>query len=102
MMKTLHPEIKTLDILAEWCAISKGELQHHTAWCFKKFANFTDHVNHNQHFRHLYDANFILYNAVAILVTSFQWDMQAVHKVHCTGSTWWRKRKPPRNDKVVL
>jgi len=34
-------------------------------------------------------------------VTSFQCDEQAVHLVGCTGSTRWRKRKPPRNDTVL-
>jgi len=35
-------------------------------------------------------------------VTYFQWDEQAVHTVSCTGSTSWRKHKPPRNDTVLL
>jgi len=42
MMKNLQPEIKTLDDLAEWCAMPKEELQNHIAWCFKRFADFTD------------------------------------------------------------
>jgi hypothetical protein len=42
MMKNPEPEIKTLDDLAEWCAMPKGELQNHIAWCFKRFADFTD------------------------------------------------------------
>ena len=33
---------------------------------------------------------------------SFEGDEQAVHMVRCTGSTRWRKRKPPRNEKVLL
>jgi hypothetical protein len=33
---------------------------------------------------------------------SFQCDEHAVHMVHCTGSTRWRKHKWPRNDKVNL
>jgi len=42
MMKILQPEIKTLDDLAEWCAMPKGELQNQISWCFKRFADFTD------------------------------------------------------------
>ena len=102
MMKNPQPEIKTLDDLAEWCAMPKGELQNHIAWCFKRFANFTDYVDHDQQFGHLNDAKYIRYNAVAIPVTTFQCDEQAVHMVCCTGSTRWRKHKPPRNDTVLL
>ena len=39
---------------------------------------------------------------VAIPVMSFQCDVQAVCMVHRTGSTRWRKHKPPRNDTVHL
>ena len=102
MMKNPQPEIKTLDDLAEWCAMPKGELQNHIAWCFKRFADFTDYVDHDQYFSRLNDAKYIRYNAVAIPVTSFQCDEQAVHMVRCTGSTRWRKHKPPRNDTVLL
>ena len=35
-------------------------------------------------------------------MTSFQCDEHAVHMVRCTGSTWWRKHKPQRNDTVLL
>ena len=31
LMKILRPEIKTLDDLAGWCAMPKGELQNHFA-----------------------------------------------------------------------
>jgi hypothetical protein len=31
MMENPRPEIKTLDALAEWCAMPKGELQNHIA-----------------------------------------------------------------------
>jgi len=79
----------------------KGELQNHIAWCFKRFADFTDHVEHNQDFSCLHDPKYIPYNAVAILVMSFQCDEQAVHMVRCTGSTRWRNHKPPRNDTVL-
>jgi hypothetical protein len=33
MMKSPQPEMKTLDNLAEWCAMPKGALQNHIAWC---------------------------------------------------------------------
>jgi hypothetical protein len=42
MMKNQRPAIKTLDELAEWCAMAKGELQNHIAWCFRRFADITD------------------------------------------------------------
>jgi len=102
MMKNPQPEIKTLDDLAEWCAMPTGELQNHIACCFKRFADFTDYVDRDRYFCRLNDAKFIRYNAVAIPVTSFQCDEQAVHMVRCTGSTRWRKHKPPRNDTVLL
>jgi hypothetical protein len=79
-----------------------GELQNHIACCFKRFANFIDYIDHNQYFSRLDDAKYIRYNTVAILVTSFQCDEQAVHMVRCTGSTRWRKHKPPSNHTVVL
>jgi len=47
-MKNLWPEIKTLNDLAEWCAMPKGELQNRIACCVKRFADFTDYVDHNQ------------------------------------------------------
>jgi len=102
MMKNPQPEIKTLEDLAKWCAMPKGELQNHIAWCFKRFADFTYNVDHDQHFSRLSDAKYLRYKAVAIPVTSFQCDEQGVHMVCCTGSTRWRKHKPPRNDTVLL
>jgi hypothetical protein len=102
MMNNPRPEIKTLDDLAEWCAMPKWVLQNHIAWCFKRFEEFIDYVDHDQYFSHLNDAKYILYNAVAIPVTSFQSDEQVVHMVFCTGSTRWRKHKPTRNDTVLL
>jgi len=102
MMKNLQPEIKTLDALAEWWAMPKGELQNYIAWCFIRFANFTDYDDHDQYCSRLQDVKFILYYAVALLVVSFQFDEQAVHIVCCTGSTRWRKHKPPRNNTVLL
>jgi len=94
-MEHPQPEIKTLDDLAKWCAMPKGELQNHIAWCFKRFANFKDYVDHDQYFSCLNDAKYIWYSAVANPVRSFQYDEQAVHMVRCTGSTRWRKHKPP-------
>jgi len=35
MMKNPHPAIKTLNDLAEWCAMPKGEPQNHIPWGFK-------------------------------------------------------------------
>jgi len=96
------PEIKTLDDLAEWCAMPQGEWQNHIGWSFKRFADLTDYVNHDQYFSRLNDAKYIWYKAVVIPVTSFQCDEQAVHIVRCTGSTRWRKHNPPRNDTVHL
>ena len=66
MVKNPRPEIKTLEDLAEWCAMPKGELQNHIAWCFKRFADFTDYVDHAQYFSRLNDANYIRKNTVAI------------------------------------
>ena len=102
MMEDQRPEIKTLADLAGWCAMPKGELQNHIAWCFKRFANFTDYVDHDQYFSSLNNGKYIWFNAIAIPVTSVQRDKQAVHMVCCTGSTWWRKYKPPRIDAVLL
>jgi len=101
MMKNPRPDIKTLDDLAEWCAMPKGELQNHIAWCFKRFVDFTDYVKHDQYFSPFNDAKYIQYNAVPIPVTSFHCDEQAFHMVRCTGSTRWRKHKPPRNSTVL-
>jgi len=102
MSNNSRPEIKTLDDLAKWCAMPKWELQNHIDWCLKRFADFTDYINHNQYFSHLNNDEYIRFNAVAIPVTSFQCDKQAVHKVRCTGSTRSRKPKPPRNVTVHL
>jgi len=103
MMENPRPEIKTLDYLAGWCAMPKGELQNHIAWCFKRFADFTHSINHVQYFSHLNIVKFIRYNVVAaILVMFFPCNKQAVHMVGCTGSTRWRKHKPPLNGTVLL
>jgi hypothetical protein len=102
MMKHLQSKIRILDDFAEWCAMQKGELQHHIAPGFKRFTNCTDYVDHDPNFSRLKDSKNIPYNGVAILVTSFHSDQQAVHMVRCTGSTWLRKYKPPRNDTLVL
>jgi len=80
----------------------KGELQNHIAWCFKRFANCTDYVDHDSYFSCLNDVIYIWHNTVGIPVTSFQCNEQAVHMVHCTGSTSWRKHKTPRSDTVLL
>jgi len=93
---------KTLDGLAEWCAMPKGEPQNLIAWCVKRFADFTDYIDYDQYFSHLNHAKFILYSTVACPVTSFPCDMRAIHMVHCTRSTSWTKHKPPRNDTVLL
>jgi len=36
-----------------------GELQNHITWYIKIFADFTDYVNHGQHFKYLYYAKYI-------------------------------------------
>jgi len=100
--KNERPEIKTLDDLAEWCAMPKAELHNHIAQCFKRFADVTDYVDRDRYFSHLNDVKHIWYNSVAIPVTSFQCEEQTVHVVHCTGSTWRRKHKPPRHNTLLL
>jgi len=100
IMKHPRQETMTLDDLAEWCAMPKGELQNHIPWCLKVFADFTDYVDHDQDFTRLHYAKYIRFNAVSIPVTSFQCDQAAVHSVRCTGCIRWRKHKPPRNDTV--
>jgi hypothetical protein len=35
MIQNLQPDIKTIDVFANWYAIPKAELQHHIAWYFK-------------------------------------------------------------------
>jgi len=97
IMNNPQPEIKTLDGLAECCAMPKGEPHNHIARCLKRFGDFPDYVNHNQYFSCLTDAKSIRYKTVAIPVTSFQRQMEAVHIVRCTASTMWRMHKPPRN-----
>jgi len=82
MINNTRPEIKTLDDSVEWCAMPKGELQNHIAWCFKRFADFTDYVDHDQYFSCPNDAKYIPYNVVAIPVTSFLCDEEAVHMTH--------------------
>jgi len=102
MMKNPRPEIKTLDDVAEWCAMLKGELQKHTACCLKRFVDITDYVDHDQDLSGLKHAKYIRYNKIAILVTSSECDKQAVHMVRCTESTCWRRNKPPRDDTGLL
>jgi hypothetical protein len=100
IMKNPQPEIMTVDTLVEWSAMPTGELQNHIAWCFKRFADLTDYIDHNQFSSGLNDTKYVQYNAVAIAVASFQWDVEAVQIVRHTGSTRWRKHKPRRNDTV--
>jgi hypothetical protein len=102
MMKTPQREIKTFDHLVKWCEMPKEELQNRIALYFKRVADFTDYVDHNQYFNPLINAKYILFNAVAILMTSFLCDDQAVDMVYCTVSPRWRKHMPPRNDTVLL
>jgi len=102
LMNNPQPEIKTVDDLAEWCAMPEGELQNHIDCCFKRCAHFTDYIDQVQYFSRLNDAKYIPYKAVAIPVPLFECDEQAVHMVCRTGSTRWRKHKPPRNDTVLL
>jgi len=101
-MKNPGPGFNPLHASAEWCAMPKGELQNPIAWCFKRFADFTDDVDHVQYISHLNEAKYIRHNAVAVWVMSSQCDELAVHMVYCTGSTWWRRHKPPRYDRVLL
>jgi hypothetical protein len=73
-MNILRPELKTLDDLAKCFAMLEGEQQNHIAWGFKRFADFAHCLDHNQYFSHLNITQYILYNAVAIRVTSFLCD----------------------------
>jgi len=59
MIDDLRPEVKTLDEFAEWWAMPNRELLHHIAWCFKRFANITDYVNHEQYCSDLNNAHLI-------------------------------------------
>ena len=86
-MKDLRPVIKTCDDLDKWCAMPKGELQHHIARCVKIMAELTDFVNHDQYLSHLKDAKYIWYNVEAFPVKPCKCDVHAVGMVHCTGST---------------
>jgi len=70
-MNNPRPEIRTLDDSANWCAMPTGDLQNHIAWCFERFADFTDYVHYEEYFSCLNNAKYIRFNAVAILVTSF-------------------------------
>jgi len=101
-MRNPQPEITTLGDLAGWCAMPKGKLQNHVAWCFKRFANFTNYVDLDQYVGGLNNATYIQYNAVAIPEASFQCNEQAVKMVCCMLSTRWRKHKLPMNDTVHL
>jgi len=102
IMNNPQPEIKTLDDMAEWCAMPKGELQNQISWCLKRFADFRDYVYHDQYFRHLNNAQYIWQYPVEIVLTSFQCDEHRVYMVCCSWSTRWRKHKPPTNDTVLL
>ena len=74
MMKYPQPEFKTLDDLAEWYTMTWCELQNYIAWFFERFADFIDYIDYIQYFSRLNDAKYTCYNAVAIPVTSVQWD----------------------------
>ena len=102
MINNLRPQIKTVDDFAQWCAMPKRELHNDIAWSYKRFADFTDHVDHDQYLSRLNDEIYNRYNTVAIWVTSYQCDEHAVHMVYCTGSSRWRMHKPTRNDTVLL
>jgi len=102
MMGNPWPAIKTIDDLAKWCAMPTRELQKHLTWCFRLFPNITDYVNHNQTRSRPNDTVYIGYNAVAIPVSSFQDNNQAVHSVRLTRYTMGTEKTPPRNDAVFL
>jgi len=102
MMNNLQPEIKTLDDLAEWCAMPEEELPNHIARSCRRFADCKDYFDHNQCFSHLNHAKYIKYITRAIPVTSFQCDQQAVYMVRISRSTRWRKHKPPTTGTVLL
>jgi len=88
MMKNLQPETKTLDGLAEWCAMPTEEIKNQIAWCFEWFADVTDYVDQNQYFCHPNVVTYIRYKAVAIPVTPCQCNEYTVRMVGCTGFTW--------------
>jgi hypothetical protein len=83
-------------------SILNEELQNLITWCFKWYINFTDYVDPDWHCSCFNCADYIPFNAVAFLVTSFQFDQQAVHMVCCTGSTRWREHKPQWKHTVLL
>jgi hypothetical protein len=66
MMNKPWPEIKTVDDMAKWCAIPKGELRNQIAWCFNRFADFTEYVYYNQYFTCPKAAKHILDNTETI------------------------------------
>jgi hypothetical protein len=101
-MKIPQPVIKTLDDLAKSCTMPKEELHNHIAWCIVKFSDITDDVEQDQSFSHPNDAKYILYNSVLVAVIPFEWDHEAVHMVHCTGSTMWGKHTPQREYTLRL
>jgi hypothetical protein len=78
------------------------ELSNHIACCVNRFADFTCHFEYDHHFSHLNDSKDICSTASARLVTSDEFNEQAVHIVRCTGSERWRKRMLPRHDSVLL
>jgi hypothetical protein len=79
-----------------------GEQLNYFGSYFKRFANCTDYVQHNQHFSCHKDAKHIPYNAVPIPVMPFHRNKQAVHTVHCTGSRRLRRHQPPRKYAALL
>jgi len=102
IINNLQQEIITFDDLAVQCAMPKGDLQNHITWCIKRFASFTDYINHGQYFSRFKNAIYIQYNMLAIPVTIFHCDKQAVYMVCCNVSTRRRKHKTPRNDTELL
>ena len=62
------------------------ELLNQIAWSYTRFVDFEEYINHDQYFGRICHAEYILSSAVAIPVTSFQCDEQAVHIVCCTVS----------------
>lgn len=63
-----------LDDLAVWCAMPQGELQNYITWYFKRFADFTEYVNHIQYLSRFNNTKYFGYRMVVILVTSFQFN----------------------------
>lgn len=102
MTKNLRPQIKTVDDMAEWCAIPNRELQNLIVWCCNRYADFTDYLEHDQYFSCLNNTTYIPYNAEAVPVMSFECNERVVYIVRCTGSTNLRKHKPSRYYTVLL